>query len=147
MVNNPLMKQIFKCLKVKILYTINVSFCATDTAKASNSPERFLYTNNFYIIPDPDFYFQRGQRLNQNCPFNGFLLLILQWQLRHAQYWRGWSSGCQSSFFSEHQGQPVTAYSWWDAENIGATFILYFDPCFQRYSSQIYTLLGWHQDL
>lgn len=97
-----IMKQIFKCLKVKILYTINVSFSAIDTAKASNSPERFLYTNNFYIIQDPDFYFQRGQRLNLNCPFDGFLLLFLQWQLRHAQYWRGWSSGCQSSFFSEH---------------------------------------------
>lgn len=58
--NNSLMKQIFKCLKVFGVFfdTINVSFAATDTAKASNSPERFLYTYNCYIIPDPDFIFK-----------------------------------------------------------------------------------------
>lgn len=64
------MKQTFKCLKVKILDTINMSFAATDIAKVSSSPERFLYTYNIYIIPDNDFYFQRGQILNPNCPFN-----------------------------------------------------------------------------
>lgn len=68
MANIPLIKQIFK---VKILDTINVSFAATDTEKVSNSSERFLYTYNFCIIPDPDFCLQRGPRLNPNCPFDG----------------------------------------------------------------------------
>lgn len=41
MANNSLMKPIFKCLEVKILDPIHVSFAAADTAKASNSPESF----------------------------------------------------------------------------------------------------------
>lgn len=58
MANNPLMKQIFKCLKLKILDTMNIYFAAADTAKVSKSPGRFYTPATFTLYQILIFIFK-----------------------------------------------------------------------------------------
>lgn len=77
---------------------------------------RFLYTYNFYIIPDPDFYFQKCQRINPNCLFDGVsspdltVAAVIDTTLQRVVF------RMPGTFFSEHQEQPFTDCYLWDAE-------------------------------